>query len=291
MRLTVRHVTTYRYARPMRTMVQSLKLTPSRFDGQTTIDWRVGVTAEAQGQSQSMGGMSQAQGFPADVTQGAAFRDGAGDWTQTVSLRGPVGKVEISVTGQVETTDLSGVLKNHRETVPPGAYLRATRATGADVALTDLARGVISATEGQGELVRAHALMAAVADAIRYVPGRTGAATTAAEALAQGEGVCQDHAHAMIACALLAGSPARYVVGYLNAEGAVGEASHAWAEIWIDRLGWVGFDPANRCCPDDRYIRLCSGYDAADAAPIRGIAQGDEAEAMDVDVAVDQAAQ
>ncbi|GAB1364405.1 hypothetical protein MASR1M32_36410 [Rhodobacter sp.] len=42
----------------------------------------------------------------------------------------------------------------------------------------------------------------------------------------------------------------------------------------VPGLGWVGFDPANRCCPDDRYIRLGSGFDARSAAPIRGIARG-----------------
>ena len=38
-------------------------------------------------------------------------------------------------------------------------------------------------------------------------------------------------------------------------------------------LGWVGFDPTNRCCVDDRYIRLCSGLDSIDASPIRGISK------------------
>jgi len=51
-------------------------------------------------------------------------------------------------------------------------------------------------------------------------------------------------------------------------------------------LGWVGFDPANRCCPDDRYIRLGSGLDAQDAAPIRGVSRGKGQESLDVTVAV-----
>ena len=51
-------------------------------------------------------------------------------------------------------------------------------------------------------------------------------------------------------------------------------------------LGWVGFDPANRCCPDERYIRLGSGRDARDAAPIRGVSRGGGVEAMDVSVVV-----
>lgn len=37
--LTVHHVTTYEYDAPMRGAVQSLRLFPSRFDGQRTIRW------------------------------------------------------------------------------------------------------------------------------------------------------------------------------------------------------------------------------------------------------------
>ena len=50
---------------------------------------------------------------------------------------------------------------------------------------------------------------------------------------------------------------------------------------FADGLGWMGFDPANRCCPDERYIRLGSGRDARDAAPIRGVSRGGGIEAMD----------
>ncbi|MFY8147531.1 MAG: transglutaminase-like domain-containing protein, partial [Rhodobacter sp.] len=84
------------------------------------------------------------------------------------------------------------------------------------------------------------------------------------------------------------GIPARYVSGYLmsGGDGSPGEAAHAWAEIWVQGLGWIGFDPANTCCPDDRYIRLGSGLDAQDAAPIRGTARGPAAEVLDVAVAV-----
>jgi len=142
------------------------------------------------------------------------------------------------------------------------------------------------------DLERAHRISAAVADAIAYRPGTTHAHTTAAEALGQGEGVCQDHAHAVIAAARVAGLPARYVSGYLHAsaDGTPHEAAHAWAEVWVEGLGWVGFDASNRCCPDAHYIRLGSGLDAQGAAPIRGIARGPGSESLDVTVAV-QAAQ
>lgn len=268
MRLTVDHVTRYHYDRPVRSVVQSHRLHPSAFAGQKVISWEVTVS----------GG-----------THGASFRDGAGDLVQAWTVTGPVSEVTVRVQGTLETVDLTGVLRGHKETVAPECYMRATMPTRADTALDALARRA----EGGDPLALAHSLSGLVADAIAYKPGVTHAHTTAAEALALGEGVCQDHAHALIAVARVRGLPGRYVSGYLfsDADGQSHEAAHAWAELHLPGLGWVGFDPANRCCPDDRYIRLGSGFDAQDAAPIRGIARGGGTEEMDVTVAILQASQ
>ena len=62
------------------------------------------------------------------------------------------------------------------------------------------------------------------------------------------------------------------------------QATHAWAELYINDLGWVGFDPTNRCCPDERYIRISCGLDASYAAPIRGIVNGGLKESLNIDV-------
>jgi transglutaminase-like putative cysteine protease len=262
--LSVEHVTTYRYDLPVRGVVQSHRLQPSVHDGQKVRSWEVTVT---------------------DGQRGGSFRDGAGDWVQAWTVVGPVSEITVTVRGTVETVDLAGVLRGHREGVPPEAYLRDTAATRADAALLTLAK---AADAADGALDAAHRLSAAVTRAIAYRPGTTEPGTTAAEALARGEGVCQDHAQAMIAVARASGLPARYVAGYLLTAGddATQEASHAWAEVFVPGLGWIGFDPANECCPDDRYIRLGSGLDARDAAPIRGSARGTGAERLGVVVAV-----
>ena len=274
--LTVHHATTYRYAEPARGAVQSLRLFPSKFDGQTVLDWKVSV--------------STPQGL---AIKGGAHRDGAGDKVEGWSARGPLTELTILVEGRVETRDLAGVLRGHRESVPPEVYLRDTGAlTAADLALTEAAEAAVAGAPTP--LDRAHSLARAVAEAIAYKPGVTHAHTSAAEAFAQGEGVCQDHAHALIAMARAVGLPARYVSGYLftDAEGEAHEAAHAWAEIYVNSgLGWVGFDAANRCCPDARYIRLGSGYDARDAAPVRGVALGTAEEVLDVTVALTQVQQ
>lgn len=267
MRLTVDHTTRYMYDKPVRGVVQSHRLTPSKFDGQSVVNWNISVS----------GGV-----------MGGGFRDGAGDWVQSWSVLGPVSEIAVTVRGLIETRDLAGVLRGNRESISPVAWLGETAPTMPDVALTALANSVA----GEG-LALVHGLSAAISEAITYTPGATHSHTTAAEALAQGQGVCQDHAHALIACARLRDLPARYVSGYLFAgqDGEPHEAAHAWAEVWIADLGWVGFDAANLKSPDEGYIRLSCGMDARDAAPIKGIARGNGSELMEISVAVAAAQQ
>jgi transglutaminase-like putative cysteine protease len=122
---------------------------------------------------------------------------------------------------------------------------------------------------------------------VDYVPGTTSTHTEAAAALADGRGVCQDHAHIFIAAARSLGVPARYVTGYLVIEADnASQAHHAWAEAWVEALGWVGFDVANRICPTERYVRLAAGLDAGYAAPIVGSRRGGETEVLEVSVEV-----
>lgn len=266
MRLKISHETVYRYDHPVRNIVQSLRLTPSICEGQKAQDWKIEVS----------GGI-----------RGPGFRDGAGDWIEGWTVRGPTAEVVVTVSGRIETRDTAGVLRGHREMINPLAYLRDSPATHPDDGLRKLAESIAGATDN---LDMAHLLSAAIGEAIAYRPGSTEAHTTAAEALEQGEGVCQDHAHALIAVARLHGMPARYVSGYLHSteDGQTHDAAHAWAEIHVNNLGWVGFDAANRCCPDERYVRLGSGLDAADAAPIRGIGSGQGIEELDVRVSVEE---
>lgn len=87
-------------------------------------------------------------------------------------------------------------------------------------------------------------------------------------------GVCQDFAHLMLAMCRCLNIPARYVSGYLyngpteQLRGA--QASHAWCEIYLPQLGWFGLDPTNACLVDGRYVKVATGRDYQDAAPVSG---------------------
>ena len=66
------------------------------------------------------------------------------------------------------------------------------------------------------------------------------------------------------------------------------EAGHAWAEAHVDGLGWVGFDVSNGISPDARYVRVASGRDYGEAAPVTGISYGAGDAELAVRLAVEQ---
>jgi transglutaminase-like putative cysteine protease len=66
------------------------------------------------------------------------------------------------------------------------------------------------------------------------------------------------------------------------------DATHAWAEIFVSNLGWVGFDVSNGICPDERYVAVATALDYDGAAPISGLVFGASAESLAVSVEVQQ---
>jgi transglutaminase-like putative cysteine protease len=119
-----------------------------------------------------------------------------------------------------------------------------------------------------------------------YVPGSTEVDGNAAQAFAKGSGVCQDHAHAFLACARSLGIPARYVSGYLCTDDSAHLSSHAWAEAWHDGA-WYSYDVTNRLIRPERHLRLAIGLDYLDACPVRGMRRGGGVEHMEAKVLVE----
>lgn len=251
MKLTVTHTTRYHYTPAAERLAFRLHLYPMSFDGQRVESWSVTVNGTD---------------VPRLLIDGAA--NGVGLWHAKSALE----EVEIVASGVVDTRDTAGIVKGLPRTPPTGMYLRSTKLTEPDADIRALAQKA----RRDSPLDTLHALSAAITTAVTYRAGVTDSMTTAREALKLGAGVCQDHAHVFVSAACTLGMPARYVTGYLQA-GADGSAeveSHAWAEVFCESLGWVGFDASNQISPTPAYIRLGSGLDAAAAAPIRGTLTG-----------------
>jgi transglutaminase-like putative cysteine protease len=266
MQLRVFHRTGYRYSAPISYAIQTLRLTPVPYDGLAVLQWSVAADGRA---------------LPGLV-------DGLGNILHCHSIDRPHRETTITAEGVVETRSTDGIVSGAPEPLPPMFFLRATPLTVADEAIICLAR---RAAVGGDAIEQLHGLMLGVHENLAYEPGHTDTGTTAAVALERGRGVCQDHAHVFIAAARALGIPARYVSGYLlSGNGAdAPDAGHAWAEAFIEGLGWVGFDAANGICPDETYVRIGVGLDYWATAPVRGVRRGKAVEEMQVQVQVQRA--
>ncbi|MGH1354414.1 MAG: transglutaminase family protein [Thalassovita sp.] len=261
MKLNISHVSTYTYDSPDAYALLQLRLKPRDGHGQVVQQWA----------TQIQGGTRQ-----------LSFDDEYGNHVDLILVDPEATTVTIACEGTVEVEDRAGVVGTHKTFTPLWVYEAATPLTAPGKTLRKLVSSVKPMPD-EDTLPHMHRLSAAIAEKVSYETGRTDSATTAETALAAGNGVCQDHAHILIASARMLGHPARYVSGYLMMDDRVEQdATHAWAEIWVKGLGWVGFDISNAICPDDRYVRVAVGRDYRDAAPIHGIRHGSGTEDLHV---------
>jgi transglutaminase-like putative cysteine protease len=284
-RLSVSHTTRYAFAQPIAYGMQRLRLRPKPTRGQTIVDW----TMELDG-----------------ALRQAEYEDQHHNATMLVSVLPGARELVIRCSGIVETTDNAGIVGKHVGHMPLWALQRQTPLTRPGAALTGLVERLDADRSNPLDVL--HALSRAVGSAIAYEPGATEVHTTAEQARAAGRGVCQDHAHAFIGAGRLLDFPMRYVSGYLKLDeqgalesdepspeqsceikaGQAESATHGWAEAHVPGLGWVGFDVSNEICPDERYIRVATGSDYREAAPITGMSQGGGDASLEVGVTVEQ---
>jgi len=147
--------------------------------------------------------------------------------------------------------------------------LRPTPLTAADDRLRAMAAAIAAESAGDTAEETAERASEAVSRAISYVDGVTAVTTTAAEALAGGQGVCQDYAHVMLALCHVLRLPARYVSGHLLGQGG----THAWVEVITargDHAEAIALDPCNGRRTDGGYVTIATGRDYSDVAPTSG---------------------
>jgi transglutaminase-like putative cysteine protease len=262
-RIRIDHATTYAYDRAARFIIQTLRLSPRSSEAQQVRGWRIETDVD---------------------TRLRKSEDAFGNIVHTLYTEQPTRSLTIRVSGEVVTTETAGVVPPDQETLSPLVFLRDTPLTRRDKLISVFA----SEFSAHPPLERLHRLMAGIHGSVAFEIGVTTPTHTAAEVLALGRGVCQDHAHVFIACCRQMGVPARYVSGHLLRRDGQDdqEAAHAWAEAWVEGLGWVGFDAANGICATERYVRVATGLDYLGAAPVRGATYGGGGERLAVRLSV-----
>ena len=279
----IRHLTRFVYASPVSESVMELRMRPATDGGQRCLQFEVDLQPRARV---------------------FAYRDFLGNWVHHFDLPRRHGQLAIVARAQVQL-DAPSLLPDslgmeawadvdrwaeggeHWDFRRPSHF-----AVWSDALLAFAAELGPLAERSADPLTTVRALMAAMHRGFGYAPNTTRVDSPISEALTSRQGVCQDFTHIMLALLRRLGLPCRYVSGYI-APRALGEddgpttiATHAWVEVLLPGLGWVGVDPTNDIEAGLRHVRVAIGRDYADVPPTRGVYKGGATSTLEVSVEV-----
>lgn len=108
--------------------------------------------------------------------------------------------------------------------------------------------------------------------------------------LALRRGTCRDFALLMMEAVRSLGFAARFVTGYVyvpdrdTADIRGGGSTHAWTQVYLPGAGWVEFDPTNGIVGNRELIRVAVTRDPGQAVPLTGSYDGaaDDFESLSV---------
>jgi transglutaminase-like putative cysteine protease len=106
------------------------------------------------------------------------------------------------------------------------------------------------------------------------------------------KGTCRDFALLMMEAARSLGLAARFVSGYVyvpDRDGSTirgGGSTHAWCQIYLPGAGWVEFDPTNGIVGNRDLIRVAVARDPSQAVPLWGSYSGRATDFDDMTVQV-----
>jgi transglutaminase-like putative cysteine protease len=278
----IRHVTEYAYDEPVRESVIELWMQPRSGHGHHLISFDVDIDPPAQMFS---------------------YADSFGNAVKYFDVPFPHRRLTITAHSVVETepptprpgplaTDEWARLRNEQVRGDCWDFLRPygfAEPTDALKAFCDARQ--VDALKALDPLTAVRELSALLYRGLDYGSGVTAADSPIDEALLAGRGVCQDFAHIMLAICRGWGIPARYVSGYLATRQDEGDrsdpqATHAWVEVFLPSLRWVGLDPTNNIPAAERHIPIAIGRDYSDVPPLRGVFKGDAESQLFVGVSV-----
>jgi len=137
-------------------------------------------------------------------------------------------------------------------------------------------------------------MMLAIRNSFTYTVRHAEGTQNPVETLNVGQGSCRDFSLLMIEAVRSLGFAARFVSGYhydpAADNGSVANptagATHAWVQIYLPGAGWVEFDPTNGIVGGRNLIRVAVARDPRQALPLSGEWVGSLADYLGMEVSV-----
>ncbi len=276
--LTIRHLTTYRYLRPVAFGEHRMMLRPRDSHDQRVIE----ASLEIRPQPTSLHFVLDDFGNQVGIAQ---FSDVA----QELHVESVVCLEQSPL--EVSAHDLEEHAANF-----PFAYSAAERA---DLALCLLRDGTdpeddvgrwarqLLPTDGPiGTLDLLTQLSQAIHSTFRYRRREAKGVQQAVETLRLGHGSCRDFAMLMIDAARALGLAARFASGYLVLSWDEHGSTHAWAQVYLPGPGWVDFDPTSGNIGREKLVVVAVAHDPEHTLPLHGTFIGVPSDSLGMDVKV-----
>lgn len=278
----VRHVTTYRYARPVAFGEHRMMLLPRDGHDQRTRSARVAVSPEPLATSWS--------------------DDGCGNLVGRACFIRPAAELRIDATLEVDVTpfDLEAPPGADRSPArPPGSggpsglgRFAARQHPDPDGVVERWAEAILHEDPARDSFDAMRRMSARIRAAFAYRRRLERGLQAPALTLALGTGSCRDFAVLMAEAARSLGLAARFASGYLHVPAhrpdvaAMSGHTHAWLQVFLPGAGWVDFDPSSGTVGNRGLVRVALVRDPAEASPLSGSYFGAPEDFVDMSVGV-----
>jgi transglutaminase-like putative cysteine protease len=285
--LTIRHVTTYRYRRPVAFGEHRMMLRPRDSHDQKVIEASLEISPEptslrlAQDSFGNHVGIARFSGCSKELWFESVVRlEQASSDPDNLDLDEDAGTFPFHYSAD-EMPDLARCIERHqpdpgnevgrwaRQFLPPDGTI------GTFELLIRLARGI-----NRG---------------FRYRRREAKGIQQPAETLRVGHGSCRDFAVLMIEGARSLGFAARFASGYLAVplddpeepmSGPARGSTHAWAQVYLPGAGWIDFDPTRGSVGKSGLVAVAVVRDPLHAIPLHGTFIGLQSDHLGMEVQV-----
>lgn len=286
--LTVRHATTYRYARPVPFGEHRLMLRPRDSHDLRLVDAELTLSPPAN--------LRWVHDVFGNSVAYAQFANPATELTIVSTLRLERFALARPVFPLSAEAELYPFIYSASDRTDLGRLLERHHMTGAGT-LDAWAASFVTARP-MPTLQLLQTMNSAIKEQFAYRERFEEGTQDPAETLQKKSGTCRDFALLLIEGVRSLGFAARFVSGYLYDPALQGGtpmqgagATHAWADIYLPGAGWVEYDPTNGLIAGENLIRVAVTRDPAQAVPISGTFSGRPEDFQGMDVAVNVTAE
>ena len=272
MRFEIRHVTSYRYDKPVALGRHLFRMQPRPDGFLTPHSFTVSI-------------------YPPPLGL-APLLDLEGNLAHVAWFGGETQELRVTVRSAGETRARSPLLADPETLTLPLDYggdrvklFAYLWAEGIDPSVAEFSRGIARESERQ-TFTFLETLNVRLRETLRNIPRLTGDPFPPEYTLAEQKGSCRDFAVLFIACCRLQGIAARFVSGYVPAEAGDRQHMHAWAEVYLPGMGWQAYDPTQGGSAGESHIPVAAAAEAIDAGPVVGSFSGFAQSEMSVDLTV-----